>query len=63
MNFDFSLFKEPKFLIIASITLAIVFTVTVVIKFVKKTNTVKADRGSVAVGRDSHAPIKIKNEK
>lgn len=63
MNFDFSLLKEPKFLIVVSIALAIVVTVTVVIKIVKKTNTVKADRGSVAVGRDSHAPINIKNEK
>lgn len=63
MKFDFSLFKEPTFWIVVSITLVIAVTLTIAIKIVKKTNTVKADRGSVAVGGDSHAPIKIKNEK
>ena len=63
MNFDFSLFKEPTFWIVVSITLVIAVTFTIAIKVVRKNNTVKADRGSVAIGGDSHAPIKIKNEK
>ena len=61
MNFDFSLFQKPTFWLVVSVALVITFTIA--IKIVKKKNSVKADRGSVAVGRDSHAPINIKNEK
>ena len=61
MNFDLSFFEKPTFWIVVSVALAI--TVTIAIKIVKKKNSVRATNGSVAVGRDSHAPIKINNRR
>lgn len=61
MNTEISLFAKPEFWI--TLSLSIMLTISFTIKFIKKKSSVKAKGGSVAVGRDSNAPITIKHGK